>query len=68
MTEAQVRELLRRNCQEAGSQQAWAALHGLSAPYVSDVLGGKRAPADAILGALGLQKVVIYHPRETQPA
>jgi len=68
MTEDQVRDLLRRRCQEVGSQQAWAELHGVSAPYVSDVLKGKRAPADAILAGLGLARTTIYHPRETQAA
>lgn len=47
------RQELRAACDAAGSQKAWAAAHGLSAAYVSDVLRGK-PPGDAILAALGL--------------
>ena len=58
----QVRDLLRRECEKAGSARAWAQAAGLSGAYVSDVLNGRRDPADAILSALGLVKVVRYEP------
>lgn len=53
---------------EAGSQQAWAASAGVSAQYVGDVRKGRRAPGDAVLDVLGLQRVVSYVPAgETRP-
>jgi hypothetical protein len=47
---------LRLACEAKGSQKAWAAAHGLSAAYVSDVLRGK-PPGDAILSALCIVRV-----------
>ena len=61
----QVRALLRRECDKAGNQAAWAKAHGVSPAYVSDVLVGRREPGDAILRALGLERVVTY--RRTKP-
>jgi DNA-binding transcriptional regulator YdaS (Cro superfamily) len=51
---------LSRAVQAAGSQRRWAAQNGLSAPYVSDVLAGRRDPGAAVLSALGLERVVSY--------
>jgi hypothetical protein len=47
--------LLRAKCN--GDQQAWAKANGLSPAYVSDVLNGRRDPADKILAALGLRRL-----------
>jgi DNA-binding transcriptional regulator YdaS (Cro superfamily) len=58
--------MLRRECRKAGSQAAWAQAHGLSAVYVSDVCSGRRAPAAAILTALGLERVVTYRRKKAQ--
>jgi hypothetical protein len=52
--------LLRRRCDEAGGQKAWAKANGVSAAYVCDVLNGRREPGDGILRPLGLEKVVTY--------
>lgn len=60
MTENDVRKMLKRACNEAGSQRAFARKHGLSAAYISDVLLGHRAPAGTICRALGLQMTVRY--------
>jgi hypothetical protein len=60
MTEEQVIALLARECEKAGSQLAWAKANKLSAPYVGDVLRGRREPGKGILVALGLEKVVTY--------
>lgn len=54
--------LLRDECSRAGSQRAWAMKHGISAPYVADVLRGRREPAGKVLDALGLERVVTYEP------
>jgi DNA-binding transcriptional regulator YdaS (Cro superfamily) len=51
---------LQAACKAAGGQAAWAARHGLSASYVSDVLNGRRDPGESILRALGLARVVRY--------
>lgn len=60
MTEADVRELLRKACEAAGSDRAWALEHKLSAQYVGDVKNGKRSIGPAILKALGLSAVTTY--------
>lgn len=52
--------MLRREVAKAGSQSAWAALHGVAPAYVSDVLAGRREPGAVILAPLGLEKVVSY--------
>jgi DNA-binding transcriptional regulator YdaS (Cro superfamily) len=60
MKREQLISLLRKECERAGSQRAWAQANGLSAVYVSDVLSGKRAPAGRILAALGVEAVIDY--------
>ncbi len=52
--------LLRRKCDAAGGQTAFAKLHGISAPYISDVLNGRRDPGDKVLEAIGLERAVTY--------
>jgi hypothetical protein len=60
MTENDVRDLLSAECRKAGNQRRWADRHRLSPSYVSDVIKGARNPADAILAALGVRRVVTY--------
>lgn len=48
---------LRDRVAAAGSQRAWARACNISAPYVSDVLNGRRQPGPAILRALGLEAI-----------
>jgi hypothetical protein len=55
MTADDVRRLLQRACDDAGSQRAWALRHGVSVVYVNDVLGGNREPGPAICKVLGLE-------------
>ncbi len=55
MTEDEVLAMLRKACDRAGSQQAFAALHEITPAYVSDVLRKKRTLGPAILNALGLE-------------
>ena len=50
-----VQQLLARRCDEAGSQRAFAAEHGLNAQYVSQVLSGLRPPSTAICTVLGIR-------------
>lgn len=63
VTEQQVIERLRAACEKAGSQKAFAEAHGFTAGYVHDVLHARRPPADRILDALGLERVVIYRAK-----
>lgn len=51
---------LRAACKVAGGQAAWAARHGISAAYVSDVLNANREPGPLVLNALGLKRVVKF--------
>jgi hypothetical protein len=60
MTADDVRNLLRRAVQEAGTASAWAEANDLSAAYVSDTLSKKREPGPAILKALGLTSEMQY--------
>jgi transcriptional regulator with XRE-family HTH domain len=53
---------LKQLSQEAGSQAALAAKIGISTPYLSDVINGRRDPGPAIRQFLGIQKVVGYTP------
>lgn len=62
LTEDELRDLLRKACNKAGSQSTWADTAGVSSVYVSDVLNQKRAPGDSILRALGYSRVVTYVP------
>ena len=65
LTIEDVRTMLKSACESAGTQQQWARENGLSAPYVSDVISGWRAPAEQICAALGLRRVVEFE-REPQ--
>ena len=47
-------------CAVAGSQQAWAAAHGISPQFVCDVRQGRRAPTDRLARALGWRRVVSF--------
>ena len=55
----EVRERLRKACEDAGSQAAWARDHGVSPAFVCDVLCGRRQPGELI--TLGLD--LLENPR-----
>ena len=63
-----IRTLLRRACEEAGSQTKWAEMHGISVQLVNLFLQGTREPGPTLLRALGFEKVesvsVDYQPME----
>lgn len=65
LTANDVRKLLRARCEAMPSTRAWAAKHGLSQPYISQLLSGSRDPGDKVLAALGLRRIVRYQ-RESQ--
>lgn len=51
---------LQARMEEVGSQKALADEIGVSQPYLSDVLKGKRDPGPSILSHLGLKKSAVY--------
>jgi len=55
---------LRQAVDRAGSQRTYASSIGISQPYLGDVLAGRRAAGDKILGALGLRRVVLIAAKE----
>lgn len=59
MTADDVRKMLKRACEKAGSNRAWAAANDVTAAYVSDVLLGRREPGPSICAALGVERVVV---------
>jgi predicted transcriptional regulator len=48
-----------------GSQTAWARHLGVSPSMVSGVLSGTRSPTKEMLDDLGMERVVIYRPKES---
>lgn len=62
MNAEQMRDLLRRECEAAGSQAAWAQAHDFSASFVCDVLLGRRDVTESLAKALGHEMRVSYHP------
>jgi hypothetical protein len=67
MTLEEFRADLRAACAEAGSQLAWSRQTGVSTPYISDVLSGRREPGQKLLDALDMDKVVDYRRRNRKP-
>lgn len=60
LSEADLRKLLKADCQKEGSQTKWAMKHDLSSAYVSDLLYGRRPFAKRVLKALGVKAVTTY--------
>lgn len=51
---------LRRACDAAGSMASWADRHGVDTGNLSRMLSGTRPLSDAVLQALGLERVVTF--------
>lgn len=60
LNKADVVKMVAAACDRAGGQRVWASENGLSPAYVTDVLKGRRDPADSICRALGLERRVIF--------
>jgi hypothetical protein len=58
MTEEQVREVIRESVANLGGMRAASRAWKVSVAYVSDVLGGRRAPGPAILSPVGYVREV----------
>lgn len=63
MTDEEVRELLKKRCERAGSIMLFAHLSGLSRQYVSEVIHGREKISPSICATLGLVRKVSYEPR-----
>lgn len=57
LTHSQMRTLLRKACDAAGSQVKFAETAGVPKQHITDVLSGRRDPWPALLKALGLREV-----------
>lgn len=62
LTAEQVRERLRKACEEAGGQYPWSRLHGFGQPMVNLVINGRRGISDKMAAEIGLRRVVAYVP------
>lgn len=60
----ELRAVLAGACEKAGGQSAWAKSHGLSAPYISDILKKRREPGPQVLDALGFERIITYRAKE----
>ena len=60
MTKSEFMLFLHDKIREAGDQKTLAKQLGVSQSHLSDVLNGRREPADKILTGLGLRRVVTF--------
>ena len=60
LREIDVFAALRRACDAAGGQKAWAEAHGIAPQHLNDVLNARREISDRVLAALGLARVTRY--------
>ncbi len=60
MTRKDIIGRLERCVSDAGSQAKAAKRLKVSAPYLSDIIAGRREPGTKILDALGLKRIVQY--------
>lgn len=67
LTEQDVIARLGAAIKAAGSQTAFAQLHGISNQYVSDAMRGKRELGQKLLDALGIERVVSYREKSPNP-
>lgn len=59
MDETNPRHMLRQLVSQYGTQKAAAMSLGISQPYLSDLMKGRRTFSDKILKKLGLRSVVV---------
>jgi DNA-binding transcriptional regulator YdaS (Cro superfamily) len=60
LTEQEVMNRLRTAITAAGGQRQFAQTHGITPAYVNDVVHGRRALADRILAAIGVERTITY--------
>lgn len=60
ITEEALRCLLREAAKQEGGLRAFAKRHGMTAPYLCNVIKGRRHVSDRAVRTLGLRREVIY--------
>lgn len=60
LTEQEVMERLKSAIAKAGGQRRFAEANDFTVAYINDVVHGRRALADRILAAIGIQRTIIY--------
>ncbi len=70
MDEGQALEAVKKAVNGAKSGRDFAASHGISQPYFSQIITGKRPMPDKLLEAVGLERitVVTYRRKPKAPA
>ena len=53
---------LRKRLDKAGTQTALAKELGISKPYLSDILRGRRDPGPKVLEQIGIRRIVMFEP------
>ena len=59
-TADEVRAMLRRQCEEAGGQKAWATENRVSTAYVNDILQCRKMPGGMVAEILGVHRSTVY--------
>lgn len=67
LTDADVRDLIKTEITRHGSGHKLARKWGVSPPFLSMVLTGRRAPGPRVLQALGLEQRVVYIALSSRP-
>ena len=62
MTATQVRERLRRACEQCGGLRAWSRAHGVSVQQVSRILLEQEGISDRMAAEIGLVKTISWIP------
>ena len=65
-TPDQMRTILRKACETAGSQRQWASKHAFSEQYVCDILLGRREISEQIAKALGYKRIISFRQLDTR--
>jgi Helix-turn-helix len=60
VTEAQVLQKVKRYVANFESQKLAAAALDISPQHLSDILSGRRAPAESLLAAIGVKRALTY--------
>ena len=55
-----VKKVLKKACEKAGGQRAWARQHDVSPAYVCETLAERREIGEKILKVLGYKSTVFY--------
>jgi hypothetical protein len=63
LTEAQLRDELRKRIDAAGTQTNLARELQLSTPYLSDIVNNRAPVSDRVASALGFDRIVEYEPK-----